>query len=284
MLGSHGDALRPDPALEVLGKEAKELDFLLHGSLLAQGLAIFGAVSANMEIVGAEWRARTLAEYRSASVAAEFLSWMVRLGFSSENLQVGYKLLGNEFDHADMSWEVYQSLGAEDDPLDVPEATLVIHQAFGRPTFERLVLTCLDVYCIGETIASDLWAAMQQGVAESGPSQTLARIAADVPGHIDFGWSVLDEALERDAKAVKALAKKHLPAYFARAERAWGRLPETWVEPVGPHELRYGLIPRARYKREFFQTIAERVLPKLDDRELQGRSAWGRRPKEKKKK
>ncbi len=101
---------------------------------------------------------------------------------------------------------------------------------------------------------------------------------------MQFGWAVIDECLERDTKKTAALAKKHLPEYFSRAERAWGLLPDTWIEPVGPHEQRFGLIPRARYKREFYQTIAEKVLPFLDERNLQGRAAWGRRPKPKPKK
>ncbi len=237
-----------------------------------------------MEIVGAEWRARVQAEYRSASVASEFLSWLLRLGFSSDTVQAGYALLGNELDHADMTWEVYQALGAEDDPLDVPEGTLVLSQGFRKPTFDRVVLACLDVYCIGETLASALFGAMKQGVKESGPSQVLERVCRDAPGHVLYGWRVLDEAMERDSRKVGDLVKKELPGYFSRVERAWGLLPETWIEPVGPHELRWGLIPRARYKREFYQAIAEQVLPRLEDRNLQGRTAWGRRPKEEKKK
>ena len=236
-------------------------------------------VAANMEIVGAEWRARVQAEYRSASVAAEFLSWLLRLGFSSDTVQAGYGLLGNELDHADMTGEVYQALGAEDDPLDVAEGTLVLSQGFKKPTFERLVLACLDVYCIGETLAAALFGAMKQGVAESGPSQVLERVCRDAPGHMLFGWQVLDEAAERDGRRVAEVVAANLPEYFARVERSWGLLPETWIEPVGPHELRWGLIPRARYKREFYQAIAEQVLPRLEDRNLQGRTAWGRRPR-----
>lgn len=233
-----------------------------------------------MEIVGAEWRARVQAEYRSASLAAEFLSWLMRLGFSSDTLQAGYALLGDELDHSDMTWEVYESLGAEDDPLDLPEGTLVLPQAFRRPTFERIVLACLDVYCVGETLASVLFSAMRQGVAEPGPSQVIERICKDTPAHVLFGWRVLDEALERDGRKVADLAARTLPEYFSRVERAWGVLPETWIEPVGPHEQRWGLIPRARYKREFYQAIAEQVLPRLEDRNLQGRALWGRRPKD----
>ena len=243
-------------------------------------------MSANLDIVKAEWRARAVAEYRSAAVASEFLSWLLRLTFSSDILQASFAVVGNELDHADMTWEVYQSLGVDDeDPLaDLTEGALVLPLAFGQPTFEWVVLGCLDVYCIGETIAAALFRAMQQGVAENAPKQLLDRLVDDADQHVQFGWAVIDECLERDAKKTAALAKKHLPSYFSRAERAWGLLPETWIEPVGPHEQRFGLIPRARYKREFFQAIAEQVLPLLDDRNLQGRAAWGRRPKAMKKK
>jgi len=220
-------------------------------------------MAANMDIVRAEWWARAVAEFRSASVAAEYLSWLLRLGFSSDTLQAGYAVLGND-----------------PDPLgDLPEGTLVITQGFGLPTFERVVLVTLDTYCIGETLAAALYRAMQQGATENAPVQLLQRLVADADQHVEFGWNVLDECLERNKKQVAATAKKKLPEYFARAERAWGLLPDTWIEPVGPHELRYGLIPRARYKREFYQAIAEQVLPLLDERNLNGRAAWGRRPR-----
>lgn len=237
-------------------------------------------MAANMDIVRAEWRARAVAEYRSASIAAEYLSWLLRLGFSSDTLQAAFAVLGNELDHADMTWEVFDSLGDAKDPLgDLPEGTLVLSQGFGEPTFERVVLVTLDVYCIGETLAAALYRAMQQGASENAPVQLLERLVADAEQHVEFGWNVLDECLERSRKKVSATAKKNLPAYFARAERAWGLLPDTWIEPVGPHELRFGLIPRARYKREFYQAIAEQVLPLLDERNLNGRAAWGRRPR-----
>lgn len=235
-------------------------------------------MAANMQVVRAEWRARTLSEYRQASVASEFLTWLIRLGFGAETLQTAHRILGNELDHADMSFEVHSALGGGDDVLDVAEGTLVLPHAFGRPTFERAVLAAVDVFCVGETLAWPLWQAMQGVVKESGPRQVLDRIVADAPLHRDFGWSVLDEALERDRATVEALAGKDLPGIFGRVERAWGVLPDDWMEPVGPQEQVW-LVPRARYKREFYQAIAEDVLPRLEERNLNGRAAWGKRSK-----
>ena len=169
-------------------------------------------MAANMDIVRAEWRARAVAEFRSASVAAEYLSWLLRLGFSSDTLQAGYAVLGNELDQADMTWEVFDSLGNDPDPLgDLPEGTLVITQGFGLPTFERVVLVTLDTYCIGETLAAALYPAMQQGATENAPVQLLQRLVADADQHVEFGWNVLDECLERNKKQVAATAKKKLP-------------------------------------------------------------------------
>lgn len=237
-------------------------------------------MAANMDIVVAEWRGRMLAEYRSASLSAEFLSWLLRLGFSSHTLQIAQRFVANELDHADMSFEVYSALGGSDDPSEMNEGALVLSHAFGAPCFERLVLSCLDIYCIGETLAAPLFAAMRDGATESGPRQVLDRIVSDSEAQCALGWAVLDEVIERDSAKVNALAKKHLPGYLARVERAWGLLPDDWVEPVGAAELRHGLIPRARYKREFYQGVAESVLPRLDSCNLPGRPSWGKRPKD----
>jgi len=237
-------------------------------------------MAVNMDIVVAEWRGRMLAEYRSAALGAEFLSWLLRLGFSSQTLQIAQRFVGNELDHADMSFEVYSALGGSEDPSEVQEGALVIPHGFGSPCFERLILSCLDIYCIGETLAAPLFEAMRDGATESGPRQVLDRIVADGENQSALGWAVLEEALERDRKKVTSLAKTHLPDYLARVERAWGLLPDDWTEPVGPAELRHGLIPRARYKREFYQGVAESILPRLDACNLPGRPSWGKRPKD----
>jgi hypothetical protein len=213
-------------------------------------------MSANLEIIRAEWRLRTLAQYRSASITAEFLSWLVRLGFSSETLVAGNKMLGDKLDHADMAYE-----------------------GWGRPTFERMSLAALDVFSVAATLAAPLHSAMLDGTRKPEPKQMLDRVVTDAASHKAFGWAVIDEALEQDADLVRKLAKHALPKQLARWERAWGLIPDGWIEPVGPHEKPYGLIPRAQYKREFYQSVAEEVLPALDDRNLGGRGAWGARPR-----
>lgn len=237
-------------------------------------------MAANMDIVRSEWRSRTLAEYRSAAVASEFLTWLIRLGFSSDTLQAAHAFLGNELDHADLCWEVHTAIGGDDAGLlDVPEGSLVLAHGFGKSTFERLVLACLDRFCVAETLAAPLFKAMLEEATESAPKQGLQRIVDDLEAQTALGWAVLDEALEMDEKAVEALTKRHLPTFFGRRERVWGTVPEDWIEGVGPHEQRYGLIPRARYKREFYQAIAEEVLPRLEQRNLPARTAWGKRKK-----
>ncbi len=237
-------------------------------------------MAANMEIVLAEWRARTLAEFRSAAVGAELQAWLIRLGFSSDVLQAAHAFVGNELDHADMTWEVYSAVGGGDENLlDGPEGSLVLGQGFGGRTFDRLVLACLDRFCIAETLAAPLFEAMLEEATESAPKQVLQRIVGDLETQTALGWAVLDEAMDLDEKRVDALARKALPAFFGRRERTWGVVPKGWIEGVGPHEQAYGLIPRARYKREFYQAIAEEVLPRLEKRNLPARTAWGRRKK-----
>ena len=237
-------------------------------------------MTANMEIVLAEWRARTLAEYRAAAVGSELLTWLIRLGFSSDAQVGAHAFVGNELDHADMTWEVYAAIGGTDQAiLDVPEGSLVLSQGFGLPTFDRLVLACLDRFCVAETLAAPLFRAMLEEATESAPQQVLQRIVEDLETQTTLGWMVLDEALEMDEAKVSALAKKALPTFLGRRERTWGVLPPEWIEGVGPHEQAYGLVPRARYKREFYQAIAEEVLPRLEERNLPARTAWGKRKK-----
>ena len=234
-------------------------------------------MAVNMDVVLAEWKARTLAEYRSASLAAEFQMWLIRLGFSVDVIQQCHEIVGHELAHSDLCWEVYATLGGEDDPLDCTEGSLAIPNAFGEPTFDRLVLACIDHWCVAETLAGPLYEAMTDKVAKSGPKKAVTRLAKDTKAHASFGWAVLDEAIEQDDEYVLDIAKKAIPGFLSRVEGAWGIIPDGWKEPVGPEEGKYGLIPRAVYKRCFYQSIADSVLPELDARNLPGRAAWSKR-------
>jgi hypothetical protein len=234
-------------------------------------------VSANLDVIRAEWRARALASHRSAALATEFLAWLLRLRFSPDLLQQGHGVIGVCLDRADLCWEVHEALGGTDDPLDAPEGAFVIPHAPGAPTADRVIVAGFALACVGWTVAEPLWMAMAERTTEAAPKAAVERIARTMPELSGFGWAVLDECLERDRHAAVAALEASMPATFGDAQRSWGRVPDDWIEPVGPKEQRYGLIPRARYKREFFQAIAERVLPRLDERNIDGRVAWGKR-------
>jgi hypothetical protein len=230
-----------------------------------------------MEIVRAEWRARTLGEYRAAAMSAEWLAWLMRLGFSSTTLAAAHKWTGDLLDHADLCWEVFSALGGDGDPLAVPEGALVVPHEWGQGSFERAAAYTIDVLCIQAVLAAPLWKALAEPAKEPAPRKATERIAKDADAHKEFGLTVLDEALEIDGDVVRRLAKARLHEWLGAAEAAWGYVPDDWIEPVGPHESRYALQPRARYKREFYQAIAESVLPPLDARNLSARAAWTRR-------
>jgi len=234
-------------------------------------------VSVNQAVILAEWRARALASHRSAALAAEYLSWLLRLRYSPDLLQQAHGFVGACLDRADLCWEVHDALGGGDDPLQAEEGVFRIPQAPGQPTAERIVVAGFALWCVGCTVGEPLWAAMTERATEAAPKAALDRIAALAPDQSAFGWAVLDEALDRDREGGLAALMTSMPRTFAEAERSWGRVPGDWIEPVGPKEQRYGLIPRTRYKREFYQAIAERVLPLLDERNVDGRVAWGKR-------
>ncbi len=235
----------------------------------------------NLAHVRAEWRARTLAEQRAAAHATELCHWLVRLSFPVNLQREAWTWAGNELDHAELSADIHNLLADDGEPLTLAEGAMLLPGAWGRPTFERLVVAAADVLCVGEGLARPLYSALREGETEPGPKQLLDRILDDVPRHAELGWRILDEAQHHQGELVSDLLAHHLPAVFGRYERAWGLIPEDWVEPVEPGDGAWGVMPRARYKREFFQGVTEDVLPRFDERNLPGRSAWGRRPKDK---
>jgi hypothetical protein len=80
----------------------------------------------------------------------------------------------------------------------------------------------VDVYCIGETIAVPLFAALREACTVPIARRTLDRVLLDEVRHRDFGWLLLDHLLERDdSGAMRALVDADLPRAFARVRQEY---------------------------------------------------------------
>jgi hypothetical protein len=210
-----------------------------------------------------EWSRRVEAEYRSAAITQHFSLWLIQLGAPPSLIEDGLRVVRDELAHARLSHAVFRAAGGEAVP-PIDRASLELART--EPALERDVLRiALETYCLGETVAVRLFAAMRDGATEPSAKRALDRILRDEVRHRDFGFDVLDVLLELDP-SLAALAQSLLPEMLARLHESYagGTLEE---EKTLPREDRaYGLIPGAMYVSAVAATIRKDYVPRFGKR------------------
>jgi hypothetical protein len=158
-----------------------------------------------------EWQKRVRAEYGSASITAELLHWLFRLGVSPDTLQDCQRVVGDELAHAELSREVYLAAGGSDAAIDVSGDHLVLPHAPTSPLLERALLVAADVYCCGETVARPLFREMRRHTTQPVAQRALDRIVKDEARHSELGWALLEELLARADEPARATLAASIP-------------------------------------------------------------------------
>ena len=60
-----------------------------------------------------EWRRRVAAEYGSAGITAQVLTWGIQAGLPAPLLHTAARIVRDELDHAELSHGVVQALGGD---------------------------------------------------------------------------------------------------------------------------------------------------------------------------
>jgi hypothetical protein len=212
-----------------------------------------------------EWGLRVEAEYRSAAYTQHFVLWLMQLGAPPGLLADGLRVVRDELAHARLSHEVLRAAGGMSLPA-IDRATLELRRS--AQSLEHDVLrVALETYCLGETVAVRLFAAMRDGATEKSAKKALDRILRDEVRHRDFGFDVLDVLLETvEGAALRSAAEQMLPAMIASVRAAYA--PESIAtEATFPIADRaFGLIPGAMYVEAVEATIRKDYVPRFAKR------------------
>ena len=214
--------------------------------------------------VHAEWARRVAAEYRSAGVAAQVLSWGVAAGVPVSLLRVAGRIVNDELDHAELGHSCLVALGGTEEPVDLSPDLLRV--ATTDDLLADLVRAVLRDFCLGETLAVPLFAEMRRRADQPAVVRALDRILADEAVHRAFGWELLD-ALIRIDPAVVGFATMQLPTLldsFAGYADPPGALPLTEIERG------CGLLDNADYGQIFARTWEEDLAPRFGRRGIMG--------------
>jgi len=203
------------------------------------------------------------AEYTSAAITARVLHLGIVCGLDRDLLATARRIVGDELDHAALSDEARIALGDEDVPLGLDIARLQPAPHPDGPLAD-LLEHLLGSFCLGETLAVPLFAAMRSGATHPAVQPMLTRVLRDEAVHRAFGWEALDAVLALDPAGVRARAAERLPALCAGYRAAYRDLPPD--PPLTPEERACGLLPHADYRRIFDQTMDAGIRPRFRDR------------------
>jgi hypothetical protein len=203
------------------------------------------------------------AEYRSAATTARVLHWMIQCGLPRPLLDRAQRIVADELDHAELSHGCLVAIGGSADAIDLDVAELAPPEAPLGP-LASLVDTILHAFCLGETFAVPLFAAMRPHTTEPTAQAALHRILRDEAAHRAFGWDVLDALLAIDGPGVRARVGQRLPGALGAFARAYGAVPDG--PPLSPAERAAGLLPASAYRAAHDRALAEDIGPRLRQR------------------
>lgn len=230
------------------------------------------AVPPPTDRVRAEWLARVEAEYRSAAQTQELTLWLTQIGASPDLLHAGLRVAGDEVDHADLSFEAYLAAGGDGGPTLARE-TLGLVRSAGEPLEVDVLRTCLDGYCLGETVAVPLFQRLREGCTVPVARKVLDRVLADEVRHRDFGWATLGFLLELPlADTLRATATRELPSFFARLRRTYGANPGAGDIPAA--ERAWGLMSPAVYAEVLERTVERDWIRRFGEHGIDAAAAW----------
>jgi hypothetical protein len=222
-----------------------------------------GMIATVTERVLAEWRNRVVAEYTSAAITARVLHLGIVCGLDRELLSTCMRVVGDELDHAMLCDEARVAFGDADRPLGLDITRLMPPPEPDGPLAD-LLDHILGSFCLGETFAVPLFAAMREGTDHPAADPVLTRVLQDEAVHRRFGWETLDALLAMDPDGVRQRATTRLPGLVDGYRRAYRDLPPA--PPLTADERRCGLLPLADYARIHDRTLAEVILPRLRER------------------
>jgi hypothetical protein len=229
--------------------------------------------------VRAEWLRRVEAEYRSAAITHHLTHWLMQIGASPDLIRLGLRIVSDEMMHASLSHSAFLAAGGEGGPR-------IVRESLELPRHEDDLLeadvarVCVDVFCLGETVAVPLFKELRQECTVPAARRVLDRVLRDEVRHRDFGWTLLPALLELPAApALRALIARELPLYFARLRRAYAhgagnaQSSVTYTE-MDAGDRAWGLMPPARYAAVLARSVQRDWVPRFGRLGFDAARAW----------
>ncbi len=211
--------------------------------------------------IGDEWQRRAAAEYTSCAITASFVQWLVRLGAPPELIRDGLRIVDDELEHATLSHVVAREAGCEAQPR-LAEESLGLSRSDAPLWLDALWVT-VEAFCLGETVAVPLFAAMRAECTVAAARAALDRIVRDEVRHRDFGWSCLDWFTQTRGPDAGRQVERALPAMMSRLRANYGPGDDVSSSKTGPQDAAWGLLWVPRYAEILERCVVRDYRPRF---------------------
>jgi len=226
------------------------------------------------ERVQHEWLRRVEAEYRSAAIAQHLTLWLTQIGASPDLVRMGLRIAADEITHAELSHRTYVAARGTDVPR-IARESLQLPRHDGEPLERDVTRICLEVFCLGETVAVPLFKSLREACTVPVAKRVLDRVLRDEVRHRDFGWTTLSWLLELpSANELRALIEAELPACFARIRAVYAPGFARSSVNIDARDRAWGLMPSARYATVLERTLDRDWIPRFRKLGFDAKRAW----------
>lgn len=228
--------------------------------------------------VRGEWLRRVEAEYRSAAITQHLTLWLIQSGASPDLIKLGMRIAGDEIAHADLSHRCYAAAGGSDMP-QIGRDTLQLRRHEHDPLELDVTRVCVDVFCIGETVAVPLFSQLRKGCTVPAARRVLDRVLRDEVRHRDFGWTLLGWLLEHPmAPAIREVIERELPSWFVRIRSVYAPPGAEAKTTLGENDRAWGLMAPAKYGDVLRRTLERDWVPRFAKVGFDAKRAWSALP------
>lgn len=221
------------------------------------------AAGQDAEVITAEWRRRTEAEYTSAVIAQQVTLWLLQVGAPPDLVRDGLAVVEDEMTHSELSAAVADRAGGDAGAPVIDPARLIV--GGGDDPVGSLISSTLRYFCIGETIAVPLFRMLRRRCTVPVAVHALDRILRDEARHRQLGWDVLDWALLAGGTSVRDAVTEQAPAMLQAAAGAYACSidGDGGDARLSPAVQAWGLAPPREYSSTVSTSLAADVLPRL---------------------
>ncbi len=223
-----------------------------------------------------EWLRRVEAEYRSASITQHLTLWLIQIGASPDLIRAGLRITGDEMMHAELSHRTYLAAGGTAMP-ELARETLGLREEPNVPLEVLVLRTCVQVFCLGETVAVPLFKNLRDDCTVPSAKRALDRILKDEVRHRDFGWLLLGWLAEHPMwPQLREEAIRSLPSYFGMAKRTYAPSAAKKLVEISTEDRSWGLMAPALYAQVLERTLERDWIPRFRKFDIDAAAAWAK--------